>query len=197
MEHAFWLPQNVTKVQEVSSSSVHDMLAHGFSQVSLFFSQAHESTLCLGREMSFCSAGETHYLGTVPRWQMLLSVAGIAAGFMSNSWLPFLSHTEADAFLLLQVFTCSVCQEVFKRRMELRLHVVSHTGEMPYKVSSAHSSTAWCWGEQGRRAFLFWGAWPCLAGAVPGAVSPPGACSASCLTASTAFLPGACLSPCP
>ncbi|KAI6073690.1 Telomere zinc finger-associated protein isoform X1 [Aix galericulata] len=32
-----------------------------------------------------------------------------------------------------QVFTCSVCQEVFKRRMELRLHMVSHTGEMPYK----------------------------------------------------------------
>lgn len=38
---------------------------------------------------------------------------------------------------LLQVFTCSICQEVFKRRMELRLHMVSHTGEMPYKVSSA------------------------------------------------------------
>ncbi|XP_061868978.1 taste receptor type 1 member 1-like isoform X2 [Colius striatus] len=35
-----------------------------------------------------------------------------------------------------QVFTCSVCQEVFKRRMELRLHMVSHTGEMPYKCSS-------------------------------------------------------------
>nr|XP_023966016.1 telomere zinc finger-associated protein isoform X2 [Chrysemys picta bellii] len=34
------------------------------------------------------------------------------------------------------VFTCSVCQEVFKRRMELRLHMVSHTGEMPYKCSS-------------------------------------------------------------
>lgn len=38
---------------------------------------------------------------------------------------------------LLQAFTCSVCQEVFKRRMELRLHMVSHTGDMPYKVSSA------------------------------------------------------------
>ncbi|KAK2513559.1 hypothetical protein Q9233_015409 [Columba guinea] len=35
-----------------------------------------------------------------------------------------------------QVFTCSICQEVFKRRMELRLHMVSHTGEMPYKCSS-------------------------------------------------------------
>lgn len=36
-----------------------------------------------------------------------------------------------------QVFTCSLCQESFRRRMELRLHMVSHTGEMPYKVSSA------------------------------------------------------------
>ncbi|XP_014112665.1 PREDICTED: zinc finger and BTB domain-containing protein 48 [Pseudopodoces humilis] len=35
-----------------------------------------------------------------------------------------------------QVFTCSACPEVFKRRMELRLHMVSHTGEMPYKCSS-------------------------------------------------------------
>ncbi|KAF4798947.1 Zinc finger and BTB domain-containing protein 48 [Turdus rufiventris] len=34
------------------------------------------------------------------------------------------------------VFTCSACPEVFKRRMELRLHMVSHTGEMPYKCSS-------------------------------------------------------------
>lgn len=38
---------------------------------------------------------------------------------------------------LSQVFTCSACPEVFKRRMELRLHMVSHTGEMPYKVSRA------------------------------------------------------------
>nr|XP_007978932.2 telomere zinc finger-associated protein isoform X1 [Chlorocebus sabaeus] len=35
-----------------------------------------------------------------------------------------------------QVFTCSVCQETFRRRMELRVHMVSHTGEMPYKCSS-------------------------------------------------------------
>lgn len=41
-----------------------------------------------------------------------------------------------------QVFTCSVCQETFRRRTELRVHMVSHTGEMPYKVrpslSQAH-----------------------------------------------------------
>lgn len=36
-----------------------------------------------------------------------------------------------------QVHTCSVCQEVFKKRVELRLHMVTHTGEMPYKVSLA------------------------------------------------------------
>ncbi|XP_059997568.1 telomere zinc finger-associated protein isoform X7 [Lagenorhynchus albirostris] len=35
-----------------------------------------------------------------------------------------------------QVFTCSVCQETFRRRMELRVHMVSHTGEMPYKCAS-------------------------------------------------------------
>ncbi|XP_051027508.1 telomere zinc finger-associated protein isoform X2 [Acomys russatus] len=35
-----------------------------------------------------------------------------------------------------QVFTCSVCQETFRRRTELRAHMVSHTGEMPYKCSS-------------------------------------------------------------
>ncbi|XP_010219282.1 PREDICTED: zinc finger and BTB domain-containing protein 48, partial [Tinamus guttatus] len=41
-----------------------------------------------------------------------------------------------------QVFTCSVCQEVFKRRMELRLHMVSHTGEMPYKSPSLPEGAA-------------------------------------------------------
>lgn len=38
---------------------------------------------------------------------------------------------------VLQVFSCSVCKEAFKKRVELRLHMVSHTGEMPYKVSSS------------------------------------------------------------
>ncbi|KAL7978571.1 hypothetical protein Chor_005553 [Crotalus horridus] len=36
----------------------------------------------------------------------------------------------------VRVHTCSVCQEVFKRRVELRLHMVTHTGEMPYKCCS-------------------------------------------------------------
>lgn len=55
-----------------------------------------------------------------------------------------------------QVFTCSVCQETFRRRMELRLHMVSHTGEMPYKVRFGLSPglgasrlalyLGWCWG---------------------------------------------------
>lgn len=42
-----------------------------------------------------------------------------------------------------QVFTCSVCQETFRRRMELRVHMVSHTGEMPYKVRLGLSLGLW------------------------------------------------------
>jgi hypothetical protein len=47
-----------------------------------------------------------------------------------------------------QVFTCSVCQETFRRRMELRVHMVSHTGEMPYKVRLGLSPGLWAgvWG---------------------------------------------------
>lgn len=41
-----------------------------------------------------------------------------------------------------QVFTCSVCQETFRRRMELRVHMVSHTGEMPYKVRAVGQGAA-------------------------------------------------------
>nr|XP_040143789.1 telomere zinc finger-associated protein isoform X3 [Ictidomys tridecemlineatus] len=63
----------------------------------------------------------------------------------SSKWKPqqrLLSQAEAppDAGPACpshcQVFTCSVCQETFRRRMELRVHMVSHTGEMPYKCSS-------------------------------------------------------------
>lgn len=43
-----------------------------------------------------------------------------------------------------QVFTCSVCQETFRRRMELRVHMVSHTGEMPYKVRSTYPRAMGC-----------------------------------------------------
>ncbi|XP_057562618.1 telomere zinc finger-associated protein isoform X2 [Hippopotamus amphibius kiboko] len=54
--------------------------------------------------------------------------------------LPSQAEAPADAGPACpshcQVFTCSVCQETFRRRMELRLHMVSHTGEMPYKCSS-------------------------------------------------------------
>ncbi|KAE8593267.1 hypothetical protein XENTR_v10019056 [Xenopus tropicalis] len=35
-----------------------------------------------------------------------------------------------------QFFTCTLCKEIFKRRLELRVHMVSHTGEMPYKCVS-------------------------------------------------------------
>lgn len=43
-----------------------------------------------------------------------------------------------------QVFTCSVCQETFRRRMELRVHMVSHTGEMPYKVRPTYPRAMGC-----------------------------------------------------
>lgn len=46
-----------------------------------------------------------------------------------------------------QVFTCSVCQETFRRRMELRVHMVSHTGEMPYKVRLGLSPGSWAKGQ--------------------------------------------------
>ena len=46
-----------------------------------------------------------------------------------------------------QVFTCSVCQETFRRRMELRVHMVSHTGEMPYKVRLGLSPGPWAEGQ--------------------------------------------------
>ncbi|XP_007900312.1 telomere zinc finger-associated protein [Callorhinchus milii] len=39
--------------------------------------------------------------------------------------------TRADV-----IYTCPECKETFKGRIELRKHVVSHTGEMPYKCLS-------------------------------------------------------------
>lgn len=36
-----------------------------------------------------------------------------------------------------------MCQETFRRRMELRVHMVSHTGEMPYKVRLGLSPGPW------------------------------------------------------
>lgn len=34
----------------------------------------------------------------------------------------------------LQTYTCSTCSLVFKGKEELRVHITSHTGDMPYKV---------------------------------------------------------------
>lgn len=36
-----------------------------------------------------------------------------------------------------------MCQETFRRRMELRVHMVSHTGEMPYKVGQLFPGNGW------------------------------------------------------
>ncbi|XP_035014195.2 telomere zinc finger-associated protein isoform X1 [Hippoglossus stenolepis] len=35
----------------------------------------------------------------------------------------------------VQTYTCAMCSETFKGKEQLRLHVVSHTGEMPHKCS--------------------------------------------------------------
>ncbi|XP_067873295.1 telomere zinc finger-associated protein-like isoform X2 [Heterodontus francisci] len=34
------------------------------------------------------------------------------------------------------IYTCHECKETFKRRIELRKHLISHTGEMPFKCPS-------------------------------------------------------------
>lgn len=62
LEHAFWLPQSVTEVQEVSSSSVHDMLAHGFSQVSLFFFPKHMRALFVLEEIGVFAVQVKHII---------------------------------------------------------------------------------------------------------------------------------------
>ncbi|KAJ8258123.1 hypothetical protein GJAV_G00193410 [Gymnothorax javanicus] len=36
----------------------------------------------------------------------------------------------------VQMFSCSVCPMTFKKRLELRVHMVTHTGEMPNKCTS-------------------------------------------------------------
>ena len=38
--------------------------------------------------------------------------------------------------VLLQTFSCTICPSVFKRKQEFRLHMISHTGDMPNKVST-------------------------------------------------------------
>lgn len=55
-----------------------------------------------------------------------------------------------------QVFTCSVCRETFRRRMELRVHMVSHTGEMPYKVSLGLPLGPRPWGPSHPALYVGW-----------------------------------------
>ncbi|RXM94621.1 Zinc finger and BTB domain-containing protein 48 [Acipenser ruthenus] len=44
--------------------------------------------------------------------------------------------TQGEEGAEFQVFSCPLCSLIFSRRLELRLHTVSHTGEMPYKCTS-------------------------------------------------------------
>lgn len=73
-----------------------------------------------------------------------------ASGSPGRGRRPSQAEAPADASHACpshcQVFTCSVCQETFRRRMELRVHMVSHTGEMPYKVRLGLSPGPWATG---------------------------------------------------
>lgn len=40
------------------------------------------------------------------------------------------------AVFTLQTYTCVTCSSTFNGKVELRLHVVSHTGNMPHKVQA-------------------------------------------------------------
>lgn len=71
-------------------------------------------------------------LNAVAACQCHLLCRELSCGLQLRLWVLWKTTPS-----LSQVFPCSACPEVFKRRMELRLHMVSHTGEMPYKVSRA------------------------------------------------------------
>ncbi|KAF7663520.1 hypothetical protein LDENG_00208610 [Lucifuga dentata] len=43
---------------------------------------------------------------------------------------------ESRNCVKVQTFSCLTCPATFNRKQELRVHVISHTGEMPYKCSS-------------------------------------------------------------
>ncbi|XP_048872206.1 telomere zinc finger-associated protein isoform X2 [Brienomyrus brachyistius] len=47
-----------------------------------------------------------------------------------------LEHEARNCLRRTEVFSCSMCPMTFQRRLELRLHTVTHTGEMPNKCSS-------------------------------------------------------------
>lgn len=43
--------------------------------------------------------------------------------------------------LLIQTYSCQTCSATFTAKEELRVHVVSHTGEMPHKVKKDTETT--------------------------------------------------------
>lgn len=66
-----------------------------------------------------------------------VQVSGRANGFRVYS-----DSLEKNSNPCVQKFTCVTCSATFNGKEELRLHVVSHTGDMPHKVRppvSGHS----------------------------------------------------------
>lgn len=50
---------------------------------------------------------------------------------------PIQEQIQISRTFSRQKFTCVTCSATFSGKEELRLHVVSHTGDMPHKVSPA------------------------------------------------------------
>lgn len=102
--------------------------------------------LCGDEKGLVCGCGQCSVMVKAGRLHVALSYPSIPyprQTLPSSVWkplqrLPSQAEALADAGPACpshcQVFTCSVCRETFRRRMELRVHMVSHTGEMPYKV---------------------------------------------------------------
>lgn len=60
-----------------------------------------------------------------------------------SSYLPLSTSDASESLshhlccLKQQKYTCTTCSSTFNGKEELRLHIVSHTGQMPHKVNPA------------------------------------------------------------
>lgn len=65
-----------------------------------------------------------------------------------SSYLPLSTSDASESLnhhlccLKQQKYTCTTCSLTFNGKEELRLHVVSHTGQMPHKVNPAFAANA-------------------------------------------------------
>lgn len=70
-----------------------------------------------------------------------------------SSYLPLGTSDASESVnhhlccLKQQKYTCTTCSSTFNGKEELRLHIVSHTGQMPHKVNPAFAANThgkWC-----------------------------------------------------